>query len=186
MNWEERFIRSLRNYLLSQNKTDFKFEDFIEYGIVNYKFKITSGEDSFCYVIRPQYELGPSDGVKYNTRSDFYISLTGIEKNGEPILDESLVSSVKGIAIYLDGYTYHATEENCRFFDDLKKRIAIAGSNEIISWSLTWSDIEKFDAVEKENDTQSKEFKRDSLYVDKVKYLQSLTVYKTIPYWEHL
>ena len=70
----------------------------------------------------------------------------------------------------MDGYTFHATEENCRFFDDLKKRVAIVESNSIISWSLTWTDIEKFDAIEKENDNQSKEFKRDSLFIDKVKY----------------
>jgi DEAD/DEAH box helicase domain-containing protein len=180
---EERFIRSLRNYLENQNKTDFKFEDFIENGIVNYKFKITSGEYSYYYVIRPQYELGPTNGVKYNTRSDFYISLSGIEKNGVTDIDENIVSSVKGIAIYLDGYTYHATEENCRFFDDLKKRMAIVESNEIISWSLTWSDIEKFDAIEKENDNQSKEFKRDKLFIDQNKFRQTIAAYKAIPYW---
>jgi hypothetical protein len=83
----------------------------------------------------------------------------------------------------LDGYTYHATEENCRFYDDLKKRIAITESNDIISWTLTWSDIEKFDAIEKENDNQSKEFKRDSLFIDQSKFRQTINTYKAIPYW---
>jgi DEAD/DEAH box helicase domain-containing protein len=77
---EERFIRSLRNYLENKDSLDFKFESFIENGIVNYKFKISAGEYSYYYVIRPQYELGPTNGVKFNTRSDFYISLSGIEK----------------------------------------------------------------------------------------------------------
>jgi DEAD/DEAH box helicase domain-containing protein len=90
------------------------------------------------------------------------------------------LTSVKGIAIYLDGYTFHATEENCRFFDDLKKRVAIVESNSIISWTLTWSDIEKFDAIEKENDNQSKEFKRDSLFIDKVKYRSSVDAFRQI------
>ena len=177
---EDRFIRSLRNHLQNQNSQDFKFEDFIENGIVNYKFKFTSGDYSFYYVIRPQYELGPTNGVKYNTRSDFYISLSSIEKDGIAIEDDEVLSSVKGIAIYLDGYTFHATEENCRFFDDLKKRMAIVESNSIISWSLTWSDIEKFDAIEKENDNQSKELKRDSLFVDKVKYQGTIAVFRQI------
>jgi len=177
---EDRFVRSLRNHLQSQNPQDFKFEDFIENGTVNYKFKITSGDYAFFYVIRPQYELGPTNGVKYNTRSDFYISISSIEKDGVAIEDDDVLSSVKGIAIYLDGYTFHATEENCRFFDDLKKRVAIAESHSIISWSLTWSDIEKFDAIEKENDNQSKEFKRDSLFVDKVKYRSSIDSFKRI------
>ena len=177
---EDRFIRSLRNHLQNQNPQDFKFEDFIENGIVNYKFKITNGDYSFYYVIRPQYELGPSNGVKYNTRSDFYISLSSIEKYGIAIDDDSVLSSVKGMAIYLDGYIFHATEENCRFFDDFKKRVAIVESNSIISWTLTWSDIEKFDAIEKENDNQSKEFKRDSLFIDRVKYRSSVDAFRQI------
>lgn len=177
---EERFIRSIRIYLESKKSSDFLFEDFIENGIVNYKFKITSGQYSFYYVIRPQYELGPSNGVRFNTRSDFFISLTSIEKDGISIEDNTVVSSVKDLAIYLDGYTYHATEENCRFYDDLKKRLAIVESNSIISWSLTWSDIERFDAIEKENDNQSKEFKRDSLYLDRVKYRTTIETFKRI------
>jgi len=180
---EERFIRSLRNYLENKKSNDFKFENFIENGIVNYKFKITSDDLSYFYVIRPQYELGPTNGVKYNTRSDFYISLSDIEKNGVSVMDKSNISSFKGIAIYLDGYTYHATEENCRFYDDLKKRVAIAESNEIISWTLTWSDIEKFDAIEKDNDVQSREFKKDRLCLDNNKYRKTIAAYKAIPYW---
>ena len=140
-------------------------------------------EYTYYYVIRPQYELGATNGVKYNTRSDFYISLTNLEKNGGEPLDETLVFSAKNIAIYLDGYTYHATEENCRFYDDLKKRLAIAESNQIISYTLTWSDLEKFDAIEKENDNQSREFKRDSLFVDTNKFRKTIGTYKAIPYW---
>lgn len=177
---EDRFIRSLRNYFNGKNSHDFEFEDFIDNGIVNYRFKLTSGEYVFYYIIRPQYELGPINGVKYNTRSDFYISLSSIEKEGVAVEDEYILSSAKGIAIYLDGYTFHATEENCRFYDDLKKRVAIAESGSIISWSLTWADIEKFDSVEKDNDNQSKDFKRDSLYIDRVKYRNSIESFKQI------
>jgi DEAD/DEAH box helicase domain-containing protein len=177
---EDRFIRSLRNHLQNQNPLDFKFEDFIENGIVNYKFKITSGDYSFYYVIRPQYELGPTNGVKYNTRSDFYISLSSIEKDGIAIEDDGVLSSVKGIAIYLDGYTYHATEENCRFFEDLKKRTAIEESNSIISWTLTWADIEKFDAIEKEHDSSTKDFKRDSIFLDKVKFQKTIDSFRKL------
>jgi len=177
---EDRFIRSLRNYLQNQNSLDYKFEDFIENGIVNYKFKITSGDYAFYYVIRPQYELGPDKGVRFNTRSDFYISLSSIEKEGIAVDNESIISSVKSIAIYLDGYTFHATEENCRFFDDFKKRVGIVESNAIISWSLTWSDIEKFDAIEKDNDTPLKENKRDQLFLDKVKYRNTIDTFKQI------
>jgi DEAD/DEAH box helicase domain-containing protein len=178
---EERFIRSLRNYIEGKKDPNFKFEDFIEHGIVNYRFKISADNYSYYYVIRPQYELGPVNGVRFNTRSDFYISLSSIEKDGIAITEDSILSSVKKIAIYLDGYTYHATEENCRFFDDLKKREAIVESGEIISWTLAWSDIEKFDAREVPSDPT---LKIDSMWFDTSRYKQTTEIYKKIPYWK--
>ncbi len=180
---EERFIRSLRNYLNGKNDPGFKFEDFPGNGIVNYKFKISQEPYSYSYIIRPQYELGTANGVRFNTRTDFYISLTGIEKNGIAIDNEELLSSTKHIAIYLDGYTFHATEEKCRFFDDLKKRLAISDSADILSWTLTWSDIDRFETIEAMNDQVAKEFRRDSLFLDLNKYRQAINTYKSIPYW---
>lgn len=180
---ESRFIRSLRNYIESQKSTDFVFEDFIENGIVNYRFKVTTGDYAFAYIIRPQYELGPVNGVKYNTRTDFFITLSDIIQNGNSIENEDLLASAKNIAIYLDGYTYHATEENCRFYDDLKKRIAIRDSGQILSWTLTWSDIERFDALEKPNDANSIEFKRDQLFLNRPTYSNTIRDYQRIPYW---
>jgi len=179
---EERFIRSLRNYCSKNTEQGFVMESYIEDAIINYKLKIVNGEYVFYYVIRPQLELGPSEGVKYKTRSDFYISLTSIEKEGIP-LSENKVSSVKNIAVYLDGYTYHATKENCRFYNDLQKRNAIVESGDKITWSLSWSDIEKFDAIEKDNDPLSKQFKRDTLAIDSIKYKSIVEIYKRIPYW---
>ncbi len=62
----------------------------------------------------------------------------------------------------------------------MKKRAGIVESNSIISWTLTWSDIEKFDSIEKENDNQSKELKWDSLFIDKVKYRSSVDAFRQI------
>jgi DEAD/DEAH box helicase domain-containing protein len=179
---EERFIRSLRNYCIKNQEQGFILENYIEDAIINYKLKVVNGDYSFYYVIRPQFELGPAEGVKYKTRSDFYISLTSIEKERIPLNDD-LISSAKGIAVYLDGYTFHATKENCRFYNDLQKRNAIVESGDKITWSLSWSDIEKFDAIEKVNDPLSKQFKRDTLSVDSTKYNTTIDIYKRIPYW---
>lgn len=179
---EDRFIRSLRNYCAKKTEQGYVLESYIEDAIINYKLKVVNGEYSFYYVIRPQLELGPSEGVKYNTRSDFYISLSSIEKEGVS-LDEDKIASVKNIAIYLDGYTFHATKENCRFYNDLQKRIAIVESGDKLTWTLSWSDIEKFDAIEKENDPLSKQFKKDTLAVDAIKYKSTIDFYKKIPYW---
>jgi DEAD/DEAH box helicase domain-containing protein len=183
---EERFIRSLRNYIQQKNSADFRFEEFTEDGIINYKFKLTNGDHSFYYVIRPQKELGPSEGVKFKTRADFFISLTGIEKNGNNLDHEEVVASCKSIAIYLDGYTYHATKENCRFYNDMQKRMAIVESGDKLSWTLTWNDLEKLDATEKDNDASSKAFKRDALAFDPVRYGNTKKIYEKIPYWNGL
>lgn len=182
---EERFVRSLRNYIQQKNSADFKFEEFIEDGIINYKIKLTN--DSYCYyyVIRPQQELGPSEGVKFKTRTDFFITLTGIEKNGHVLEDEQILASSKGIAIYLDGYTYHATKENPRFYNDIQKRLAIVESGDKISWTLTWADLERFDAAEKENDPSSKAIKKDSLSFDSARYSNTKKIYERIPYWNN-
>ena len=183
---EFRFIRSLRNYVESLKNPVLKFEDFIENGIVNYRFKISSGDYIFSYIIRPQYELGPTNGVKLSTRSDFYITLGGIDFNGDSLEDEDLISSVRSIAIYLDGYTYHATQDNFRFIDDLKRRSSIKDSKHILSWTLTWNDIEKFDVAEKPNDNNSIEFKRDELFLNRGLFNNTIRAYQRIPYWNDL
>lgn len=183
---EERFIRSLKNYLIAKDDPGFHFEEFMEDSVVNYKFKISNGRYVFSYVIRPQFELGPLDGVKYKTRTDFYISLVAIEENGVPVTDENILSYVKGIAIYMDGYTFHATKENNRFENDLQKRLAIVESGDKITWTLTWSDVEKFDAIEKDSDAESKQFKRDSLFLERAKFRNTISKYEAIPYWKPL
>ncbi|MBS1636193.1 MAG: DEAD/DEAH box helicase [Bacteroidetes bacterium] len=181
---EERFIRSLKNYLLAKGDEGYKFEEFIQDSVLNYKFKLTNGEYSFSYVIRPQFELGPAEGVKYKTRTDFYITLVSIEKNGILINDEAVFSFVKNIAIYLDGYTFHATKDNNRFANDLQKRMAIVESGDKLTWTLSWTDIEKFDAIEKESDAESKQFKRDNLFLERSKFRNTISKYEAIPYWK--
>ena len=182
---EDRFIRSIRNYCNKNIENGFLFENFIEDSIINYKLKLINNEFTFYYIIRPQIELGPTEGVRYKTRSDFYISLTGIEINNQS-QDIELISSVKKIAVYLDGYTYHASNENLRFYNDFQKRKAIIESGDKITWSLSWSDLEKFDSNEKINDQISLQKKIDTVYLDSNKYKQTIDIYKKIPYWKNL
>jgi DEAD/DEAH box helicase domain-containing protein len=139
---------------VAQVKTHvFRFEDFIQDGVMNYKFRITKGEVSYNYMIRPQIDLGPANRVAMQTRPDFMISLTSAVRNGlEEELTDSM-GSMKSVAVYLDGYTCHATESNFRFYDDLSKRRAILASGSIISWTLTWADMERFDIAKKDADS---------------------------------
>jgi DEAD/DEAH box helicase domain-containing protein len=175
---EARFIRSLRNFVQKNKDKGFVLDEFVEDGIVNYKIKLVNNNCTYSYVIRPQYDLGPAHGVKFKTRSDFYITLTGIEKDGASTFNESELNAAKEIAVYLDGYTYHATQENPRFYTDVQKRIAIAASEDKISWTLTWSDLEKFDADDKNKNPGKK---NDTLAFDNAKYGNTYKKYKTIP-----
>ena len=172
---EDRFIRSLRNYFQKKEGDGWLFEDFIQDGIVNYKFRIKNGNNTYSYFIRPQHELGKTEGVAFRTRTDFYITLTAISINGQPIEDITAIASMKDMAIYLDGYTYHATKENQRFINDLQKRNSIVNSGDKLTWTLTWDDLEKFDATDEHD-------KKDSLAFVPA-YNNTLKIYKSIPYW---
>jgi len=174
---EERFIRSLRNYIDAKNSEGWYFETVTIDGVVNYKLKIINGTITYFYFVRPQQELTPSDGVRFRTITDFYITLTGMEINGLPVNDPEQIEAAKDIAIYLDGYTYHATKENLRFYNDLQKRMAIRDSGNKFTWTLTWSDLERFDA-------QEQELKNDSLFLNKQLFRNTIKTYEKIPYWK--
>lgn len=145
---EERFIRSLKKYVSSKKDEGYLFEEIKQNDVVNYTLQIRRNEDIYSYFIRPQHELGETQGVSNKTRSDFYITLTGVKRNGVSIEDVDSLVGLKDIAVYLDGYTYHATKENFRFLDDVRKRESIMKSGSIMSWTLTWQDVELFDETD--------------------------------------
>jgi ATP-dependent helicase YprA (DUF1998 family)/Zn-finger nucleic acid-binding protein len=47
------------------------------------------------------------------------------------------------IAVYLDGYSFHATNRHNRLADDAAKRRAVRASGRLV-WNLTWEDVEDF------------------------------------------
>jgi len=143
---EERFIRCVKNYCEKdeQQLLDWKFESINLDGIITYRLKIVNGNSEYRYQITPQVSLGQSDGVLYPTRCDHQITCIDIKKDGESLPME-VIDSIPKIAVYLDGYQYHATAENNRFVGDIIKRIAIRQSNRYISWTLTWDDLTFFE-----------------------------------------
>lgn len=171
---EDRFIRSLRNIAKKKELEGWKFEDSREGGIINYYFTISKKDRRFTYLIQPQVELGSGSGVTYNTRTDFLISLSLLEIAGQAVSDLSMYEQVKKTAIYLDGYGYHASSDNMRFFNDLKKRNGIVESGSILSWTLSWSDLELFDKEE-----------TDSLILDKTRFKTSIGSFQKAPLWKY-
>ncbi len=169
---EERFIRSLRNTSAKMSSYGWQFEEFVDDGILTYMLTVVNEAYKFNYMIRPQVALGTAQGVRYQTVSDFYISCTGIQHNGFTVEDPEIAESVKRIAVYLDGYTYHASKENQRFLTDLQRRMAIVESADKLTWTLTWDDLELFDKEEK-----------DTLSLDRSRFRNTIQALGRTPHW---
>jgi DEAD/DEAH box helicase domain-containing protein len=146
---EERFIRSLKK--LADIQDNWTFNEVNDEGTISYSIVYSDDGKQISYHIRPQVNLGPNDGVEFHTRADFLIICTEYTLDKKPITD---LYSIPRVAIYLDGYQFHASEQHNRFENDLAKRKSIADSKTHYSWTLTWDDIEIFDAELNKSDLE--------------------------------
>lgn len=110
-------------------------------GVTVYDLTYEEGNTKMAYSIKPQINLGKSEGIEHFTRTDFLI--TCMEwRAGDRTFD---TQGLPKCAIYLDGYKYHASKENLRFFADLDIRMDIAESDQYCSWTLTWDDLTNYE-----------------------------------------
>ena len=117
---ERRFVESLRQvdgFIVNQEVVD---------GRPGYLLRIGKA----AWKVIPQVELGEADGVTPSCRPDF-------------VLKPLRPSKGKPIAVFLDGFAFHADVEadNNRIADDIAKRNAIHRSGKYLVWSLTWADL---------------------------------------------
>lgn len=144
---EDRFIRLLRVYANhpDQQEKGWSFREVNRDGIICYQLKVVENGNEFFYFIEPQYRMGPAKGVQYSTIADFLIRCEGANVQGRELSYDDL-QQFRSIAIYLDGYQYHASREHSkRFYFDLERRQAIAKAPDLMSWTLTWEDIRLFE-----------------------------------------
>jgi DEAD/DEAH box helicase domain-containing protein len=159
---EERFIRSLKN--LANTNQQWGMEEVNDDGTISYVLTYKDDVRKLGFHIRPQVNLGRTDGIEFHTRSDFLFICTHCEVNGNGVEDKS---SLPRFAVYLDGYQFHASKEHNSFLKDFEKRKAIAVSKSHYSWTLTWDDVEIFDAYLGKNDKARKvDFLEDLLTSD--------------------
>lgn len=162
---EVRFIRSLKK--LSEINDNWAIEEVNDDGIITYVLSYATEKKKLTYHIRPQINLGQSDGIEFHTRTDFLMICTECEVNGV----KEDVYSIPRLAIYLDGYQYHASKEYNRFHNDYDKRRAITNSNSHYSWTLTWDDLDIFDnglgVINDDNDYLSKRIKETEFALTK-------------------
>jgi len=142
---ELKFIYSLKSYVEIHPEKNLKFKESKENGIQVYHLTLPIENGSVTYLIRPQVELGERDGVSNSTRSDFYFKCVEVIQNLQVINDIEVIQSFQDLAVYLDGYTYHASKEHLRFYDDLEKRNSIEETPNISHWSLSWTDVLLFE-----------------------------------------
>jgi len=102
--------------------------------------QVVNGKEGFylrtvhgSYLIEPQVELGPRQGVQIPSRADFVI------------YPERPISGELPIAIFTDGYEFHADPASTlRTGLDTAQRLAIMRSGRYRVWSLTWEDVEDY------------------------------------------
>ena len=170
---ELKFIHSLRSFVENQEDEKWKFIESKENGIVIYHLSLPTTDGQVTYLIRPQISLGEAQGVKENTRSDFYFKCVKVVIGDNVYEEGEAVEAFKDVAIYMDGYTFHASSHHMRFYQDLRIRNAIAETPNISSWTLSWSDIVKFDREEP-----------DGIYLDETKYRNTITTLSRTPIWK--
>lgn len=117
---ERRFIESLRQ------SEGIVLNPEIVHGRPGYLLRI----DKAAWKVIPQVELGPSQKVALPTRPDFILQPVRLGR-GLPI------------AVYLDGFAFHADVEldNNRVASDVAKRNAVRMTGRYLVWSLTWADL---------------------------------------------
>lgn len=84
------------------------------------------------WLVEPQVELGPEDGVSIPSRADFVLHPDRAGDGRKPI------------AVFADGYEFHAdpSSGNQRLGEDTAQRLAIVRSGRYLVWSLNWDDVQ--------------------------------------------
>lgn len=126
---EGRFVEALRRSRIGDQPV--QLLQTVVKGKMGWFLKCASGS----WLVEPQVELGPEEGVAVPSRADFVVHPEGGAK-------------ALPIAVFTDGFEYHAdpASGNQRLGIDTAQRLAIARSGRYRVWSLTWDDVmERFD-----------------------------------------
>ena len=164
---EEWFIYNLKQRIETESDKDnfsnWRFE-IIKNNLGKNNYRLTTSND-LVYEIRPQINFDIEQGIEYATRADFVIySLT-----------KEIADDFRPIAIYLDGYAFHASEKHNMVFRDLEKRKHLVAKG-YQTWTLSWDDVRFFG--QKKNDDF---YKKSLKWTDKKSWQESPT-FKDFPF----
>jgi DEAD/DEAH box helicase domain-containing protein len=133
---EELFVYNLKQRIETESDKDnfsnWRFE-IIKNAMGKNNYRITTS-NNLVYEIRPQINFDAEQGIEYATRADFVIySLT-----------KEIADDFQPIAIYLDGFAFHASEAYNMVFRDLEKRKHLVEKG-YQTWTLSWNDVRFFE-----------------------------------------
>ncbi|MBK9373611.1 MAG: DUF1998 domain-containing protein [Holophagales bacterium] len=126
---EARFVEALRRSRIGDQPV--QLLQTVVKGKTGWFLKCAAGS----WLVEPQVDLGPEEGVEVPSRADFVLHPEG-------------GGSALPIAVFTDGFEYHAdpASGNQRLGLDTAQRLAIVRSGRYRVWSLTWDDVmERFD-----------------------------------------
>lgn len=135
------FVKTMENVCKKKHWNWKKEVDAVD-ETYNYQLIIKDDKREIKYIVLPQYKLGPSLGVEKTTVPDFQFICAYAQVKGQ----EVDVQNIPQWSVFMDGYDYHASKQNLRFYSDVQKREAISHSSGLpkLSWTLTWEDIKPY------------------------------------------
>jgi DEAD/DEAH box helicase domain-containing protein len=121
---EARFVEALRRSRIGDQPV--QLLPHVVKGKTGWFLKCPSGN----WLVEPQVELGPEEGVEVPSRADFVLHPEG---GGKAL----------PVAVFTDGFEYHADpgSPKQRLGIDTAQRLAIVRSGRYRVWSLTWDDV---------------------------------------------
>lgn len=125
----------------------------------HYELIIKDEDVKIKYTVRPQYRLGPVNGVEKNSIPDFQFRCTAYERDGE----DMDIQAAPEISVFVDGYAFHASKENMGFYKDFIRREAIrkaTGHIKRLSWTLSWDDLKLHTLDEVKESDKAKDLNR--------------------------
>jgi DEAD/DEAH box helicase domain-containing protein len=132
---ESKFVASVKRY--AQLNEGWHFAEELVDTNVHYMLTTATG---VTYHVQPQVELGVAQGFDRATRPDFLMTATIVPEDME--LEREAIPQ---LAIYLDGYQFHASEQHPRFGGDILKREQLRLHHGYAVWTLTWDDLVRFE-----------------------------------------
>lgn len=154
---EKRFIYALQKFTYEDGQIGgthaWKFTQNTSSFHQQYCLDYDDGVHRVSYVIIPQYVLNKSKGVEYHTEPDFLIRPVMMQMNDGRGWNELPFDYLRSIAVYMDGYHFHASEKHNVFAKDFMKRQSIERSKQFMSFTMSWADMNKFEEVEHKEDS---------------------------------